>query len=705
MRIHARAYAYLIAAWTVAFAALSLGATPALAQKRFAFVVGNGAYANVTKLPNALNDANATSTMLREAGFDITPALDLSLAGLRGALDVFIDKVRRSGADSTALVYYAGHAVQLDGANYILPTDIRPQIATSIADQSLSLGDILRRLDGAGAKSKIAILDACRDNPFANRQVARGLALQIVDGANEGISNEAGLARVDSGSGTFVAFATSPGSTAADGTGSNSPFTTAFLREAREPGLAVEQIFRRIRLAVYDSTNGTQIPWDTSSLITEFSFFQRPAGAPAAQPSTAGNVPLTARPTLASLRAMSPADAARTAIAWDRSDIYGNTLAINPEDQTALRLNRILAQRTDERAWAEAILAGDAESFRLYARLYPVSDHTAAALRLAATAPSRNRVQVAQTCPVCPAVQQPRTRRADSTPRGVSPAQSGVPHQAPTVPPYTPPPPPPGQQAQAPDVPLLLPERPRWTGFYAGGSLGGGRQSDRTTVAGPYGTPTIPTTIVVSTTPILITAPGPSIRAPYAIDPAAVPGRLSPDGSGMVGGAQFGFNYQIGAIVIGAETDLSVTRLGGSQTVAASPGGTRFTTRAENEVSMLGTVRARAGFVLGDVMIYGSGGYAYGLVDQKGSIAPDNPATTSGAAASRSGLASGWALGGGVEYAIMPGMTLRLDYTHYDLGNQKLTLQDYTGLAPSQYAIMRARTAGDIVKAGFNFGF
>lgn len=709
MRFHARAYAYLVAAWMAAFAALSLGATPALAQKRFAFVIGNGGYANVTKLPNALNDAGATRAMLQEADFDITPALDLSLAGLRSALDVFVDKVRHGGPDATALVYYAGHAVQLDGANYILPTDIRPQIGTNIAEQSLSLSDILRRLDGAGAKSKIAILDACRDNPFAGRQMARGLALQIVDGANDGVSSEAGLARIDSGSGTFVAFATSPGSTAADGTGANSPFTTAFLREAREPGLAVEQIFRRIRLAVYDSTNGTQIPWDTSSLITEFSFFQRPAGAPAAQPATAGNVPLTARPTLASLRGMSPADAARTAIAWDRSDIYGNALAINPEDQNALRLNRILAQRTDERAWAEAVLAGDAESFKLYARLYPVSEHTAAALRLAATAPSRNRVQVAQTCPVCPAVQQPRTRRADYTPRGVSPAHAGAPRQAPVTPPYAPPPPPAGRQAQAPEVPTLFTERPRWTGFYAGGSLGGGRQSGNTRIAGPFGSPTIQTstTVVVSTTPVLVTAtvPGPTIVSPAAINPAAVPGRLSPDGSGMVGGAQFGFNYQIGAVVIGAETDLSATKLGGGQTTAANPGGTRFTTRAENEVSMLGTVRARAGFVLGDFMIYGSGGYAYGLVDQKGSITPDNPATTSGAAASRSGLASGWALGGGVEYAILPGMTLRLDYTHYDLGNQKLTLQDYTGLAPTQYATMRARTAGDIVKAGFNFGF
>lgn len=747
MRIQARAYAYLFAMAILAFSALGLSATPAFAQKRFAFVIGNGAYANVTKLPNALNDANATRTMLQDAGFDVTPALDLSLAGLRGALDVFVDKVRRAGPDATALIYYAGHAVQLDGANYILPTDVRPETSANIPNQALSLSEILKRLDGAGAKSKIAILDACRNNPFAGLEMSRGLALQIVDGANDGVRNEAGLARVDSGSGTFVAFATSPGTTAADGTGPNSPFTTAFLKEAREPGLPVEQIFRRIRLAVYDSTNGEQIPWDTSSLITEFAFFPRQAGAAPAQPAVAGNVPLAARPTLAALRTMSPADATRTAIAWDRQDIYGGALARDLDDQSALRLQRILSLRTEERAWAETVLAGDAESFKLYARLYPVSSHVPAAIRLAATAPSRNRVQVAQTCPVCPALPaQPRTRRADYTPRGVAPARY-TPPRAPSVPTYAPPPP--NQQALAPAVPMLLPERPRWTGFYAGGSLGGGAQRGRTDVAGPYGSPTIipqtsitdtnttttttnttttattvntdttasfPTTttttttttstaVAVATTAATSTIIGSPVPSPAAINPTAVPGHLSPDGNGAVGGAQFGFNYQIGAVVIGAETDISATRLGGSQAASANPAGTRFTTRAQNEVSMLGTVRARAGIVFGDFLIYGTGGYAYGLVDQKGSISPDNPTRVSGASGSRSGIASGWALGGGVEYAILPGMSVRLDYTHYDLGSQKLTLGDYTGLAPTQYATMRARTNGDIVKAGFNFGF
>ncbi|CAN7193827.1 caspase family protein [Bosea sp. LjRoot90] len=701
--------------------------SPAAAQqRRFAFVMGNGAYQNIAKLPNALNDANATRAMLQEAGFDVTAATDLSLAGLRSALDVFVDKVKQGGTGSTALVYYAGHAVQLDGANYILPTDVRPETSANIPNQSLSLTEILRKLDAAGARSKIAILDACRNNPFAARELSRGLALQMVDGANEGIRSEAGLARIDSNSGTFVAFATSPGSTAADGTGPNSPFTTAFLREAREPGLPVEQVFRRIRLAVHDATNGIQIPWDTSSLITDVSFFQRPAGAPQAQPAIAGAVPLATRPTAATLRAMSPADASRTAIAWDRRDIYRTALDTNPDDQSALRLHRVLAQRTEETAWAETVLAGDAESLKLFARLYPGSQHENEALRLAATAPSRNRVQVAQTCPICPAVQQPRVRRADYTPR--SPGGPGGPRQ----PLSAPPPPPP---IYAPALPTILPDQPRWTGFYVGGSLGGGQQSGRTTVEGPFGSPlatptttttntavtttttttsttvtspipgtTVTTTTTTATNSSAVTAVGVPGLAPWAINPSAVPRSLTPDGAGAVGGAQFGFNYQIGAVVIGAESDLSATRLGGAKSVSANPG-TQFTTRSSNELSMLGTVRARAGVALGDFLIYGTGGYAYGLVEQKGSITPDNLQTTSAASGSRSGLFHGWALGGGVEYAIAPRMTIRLDYTHYELGQKRMLLQDFTGLAPGQYATMRMRTAGDIVKAGFNFGF
>ncbi|MDP3255203.1 caspase family protein, partial [Bosea sp. (in: a-proteobacteria)] len=360
---------------------LALGAGTVLAQvpsapKRLAFVIGNGAYSAIPPLQNALNDANATRSVLQEAGFEVVPASDATLADLRSALDRFIERVRESGRGTTALVYYAGHAVQLDGTNYLLPIDVRPQRSTDIPAQALPLSDILRRLDGTGAVSKIVVLDACRNNPFATAELSRGLALQLVDGAQDGIRSEAGLARIDSGSGTFVAFSTSPGATAADGAGANSPFTTAFLREIREPGLPVEQLFRRIRLSVHDATGGQQIPWDTSSLITDFAFFQRPATAPAtppAGPATTQGPSLTLRPTAASLRSMAPADAYRAAIAWDRRDIYRATLEAHPDDERALRLHRGLALRTEETAWAETVRAGDAESFRLFARLYPGS--------------------------------------------------------------------------------------------------------------------------------------------------------------------------------------------------------------------------------------------------------------------------------------------------------------------------------------------
>jgi uncharacterized caspase-like protein/opacity protein-like surface antigen len=695
MRTLFRGYAPFILAIGMAFAALALNASAAMAQKRFAFVIGNGGYASVPKLPNALNDAAATRSVLQEAGFDVVPATDASLAGLRSALDVFIDKVRQGGPGTTALVYYAGHAVQLDGSNYLLPVDIRPETSAGIPNQSLSLSDILRRLDAAGALSKIVILDACRDNPFAARELSRGLALQLVDGASDGIRSEAGLARVDSRSGTFVAFSTSPGSAAADGTGSNSPFTTAFLKEVREPGLPVEQLFRRIRLSVHDATSGVQIPWDTSSLITDFSFFQRPPGstaAPQTQAATTGSVSLVTRPTAAALRSMASADAYRAAIAWDRRDIYRSVLDIRPDDERALRLHRILEQRTEETTWSETVKAGDAESFRLFARLYPGSSHVGDALRLASTAPSRNRVQAAAMCPVCPAL-EPRTRRTDFTPRGSAPIQFGAPQRQPDAPRlvavrnarYAPPPLP----AEIVEVPVLpagaataSPERPRWTGFYVGGHVGGGRQKSDTRIGG-Y---------------------GPQDEVATSIQAGNVASVLSPSGQSAIAGAQAGFNYQMGAFVLGAETDLAAMHLGGRKVSTVNPFGVQVSTQTENELFSMGTVRARAGVAFGDLLVFATGGYAYGRLGQSGSISPvptNNPTYVG----SNSGMAGGWTLGGGIEYALGPALSLKLDYLHYDLGTQRLVLGETQGFFSDEFATMRSRTKGDLVRAGVNVGF
>ncbi|MET3889075.1 putative caspase-like protein/opacity protein-like surface antigen [Bosea sp. OAE506] len=683
---------WCLAAFTMVAAISSLmayGGGAALAQaavspKRLAFVIGNGTYSTIPRLQNALNDATATRTVLQEAGFEVVPASDATLTDLRNALDRFIDRVSEAGRGTTALVYYAGHAVQLDGTNYLLPIDVRPQRSADIPNQALSLSEILRRLDSTDAASKIVVLDACRNNPFATAELSRGLALQLVDGAQEGVRSEAGLARIDSGSGTFVAFSTSPGATAADGTGPNSPFTTAFLHEIREPGLPVEQLFRRIRLSVHDVTGGQQIPWETSSLISDFAFFQRAAASSVPGPQTPQptvQMPsLTVRPTAASLRSMAPADAYRVAIAWDRRDIYRATLDAHPDDERALRLHRGLALRTEETAWAETVRAGDAESFRLFARLYPGSTHVAEALRLAQAAPSRSRVQTAAICPVCPAA-APRPRRADYTPRSVDPARI-VPVQA------APPrlqvqvPAPAAPEGIEPLPPALVPGKPRWTGFYVGGAVGGASQRSPTRIQGV----------------------GPGNEVQTSIDAGNVASRLSPSGNNAVFTGQIGFNYQLGPMVLGAETDFSAMHTGGRKASTVNPFGVQVTTQAQTELFTLGTVRARAGVAFGDLLVFATGGYAYGYFGQRGAITPV-PTNNPTYAGSNPQMASGWALGGGLEYAVGPMVSIRLDYLHYDLGRQRLVIGETAGFFTDEYATMRAKTSGDTVRMGLNIGF
>jgi uncharacterized caspase-like protein/opacity protein-like surface antigen len=665
-------------------AALAFDASAAIAQKRFAFVVGNGAYRNVAALPNAINDANATATVLREAGFDVVPALDSTLSGLRGGLDNFIGKLQQAGPGATALVYYAGHAIQLDGANYLLPIDVRPETSANIPAQALSLSDILKRLDATGAVAKIVILDACRNNPFAAQDLARGLSLQLVDGASDGIRSEAGLARIDSKSGTFVAFATSPGSTAADGAGANSPFTTALLRQIREPGLPVEQLFRRVRLDVHDATSGQQIPWDTSSLITNFSFFERGAGVPATPAQPASSVSLTTRPTVAALRTLSPADAYRAAIAWDRPDIYRGFLEVQPDDERALRVHRLVSLRTEETAWAETVRAGDAESFKMFARLYPFSQHVNEALRLAAAAPSRNRmIQTAAMCPVCPALAPSvRPRRAEYTPRSSAPPSAVSPRRYAPVQrdaPRT------VVEAPAPVSPIIdvpVPVGSRWTGFYVGGFASAGWQNTDTTFGG--------------------NGPTDSIRT--SIDAGNVPSRLPTSGDSVMGGGLIGFNWQTGAFVYGAEADFSAAHLGGSGSQSVNPFGVTVSTRTRNELFTLGTVRGRLGVAFGDLLIFGTGGYGYGHGGQSGSIAPD-PTDNPTYVGADGGMRSGWVLGGGIEYALGPRISLKLDYLHYDLGTRTLTLSEITGQARGETAFVKATTRGELVRAGVNFRF
>lgn len=372
--------------------------TPAGAQTtpatRFALVIGNSAYVAVPVLANPGRDAAAMGGLLKEAGFDATVATDLPLAGMRTAVEAFVKRLERAGPSATALVYYAGHAVQVGGTNYLLPVDAKLGSDADVPRAALSLSEVLRMLDGSRAVNKVVMLDACRDNPFLGAPGTAPEGLSLVDlptrGLQLGQQGEAGLARIESKGGTLVAFATSPGATAFDGGGENSPFAAAFLKAARQPGIPIEQVFRQVRIAVHEATNGSQTPWETSSLVADVVLFQG-----AAQPSLALS---KAAPNRQSFDGLGPAEAYRLAIEWDSTDAYQLFLARFGGDPLALRVHRLLAKRQQEISWVATLKDASAEAFGLYLRLFPQSQYAPIATRRIATARPRSQ-QLAAVCP------------------------------------------------------------------------------------------------------------------------------------------------------------------------------------------------------------------------------------------------------------------------------------------------------------------
>jgi hypothetical protein len=221
--------------------------------KRVAMVVGNANYKE-KPLANSLNDANDMSKLLKEAGFDVIDIRDASLSHLRGSLRDWGDRIKTADA---GLFYYAGHATEVRGRNYLIPIGANIKREDEIPDQSLDLGAVLEKIDTA-KKATVVVLDACRDNPFARsfRTAA------------------AGLAKVDSPSGTLISFATSPGRVAADGDGRNSPFTKHLIQELRQRNTPIEQVLKNVRRKVQDETLGTQIPWESTSLSVDYVIFR-----------------------------------------------------------------------------------------------------------------------------------------------------------------------------------------------------------------------------------------------------------------------------------------------------------------------------------------------------------------------------------------------------------------------------------------------
>src|SRR6266478_7894727 len=235
-------------------AALLLVCQPAFAEKRVALVLGNSAYQNVAPLSNPVNDGAVIAAKLKEAGFDVVDSRhDLPAAETRRALRDFADAARDA---DIAVVYYAGHGMEVDGTNYLIPVDAKLERDTDVYDEALSLERVLVAIEPA-KKLRLVILDACRDNPFS-RTMKRTVASRAIG---------QGLAKVEPSSpNMLIAYSAKAGSTAADGDGKNSPFTIALSRHLTTPGLDVRRAFGFVRDDVLKSTGNRQEPFVYGSL-------------------------------------------------------------------------------------------------------------------------------------------------------------------------------------------------------------------------------------------------------------------------------------------------------------------------------------------------------------------------------------------------------------------------------------------------------
>jgi len=240
-------------------------------RRRIALVIGNGAYAHVTALRNPPNDARAVAGSLRTLGFEVTEGIDLDRGGMQKMTGSFLRDAARA---HTALVYYAGHGVQIDGHNYLVPVDVQLKPGMNPAETMTDMDSILAGLDDQ-VRTNILIFDACRNNPVAQQVASAEPGRAIAVGAGLAAPTSIGSGATY-GAGTLIAFATAPGQVALDGEGSNSPFSAALSRHIGTPGIEVQQMLTRVRAEVVAATKSKQVPWTNSALLGEVFLAAKP---------------------------------------------------------------------------------------------------------------------------------------------------------------------------------------------------------------------------------------------------------------------------------------------------------------------------------------------------------------------------------------------------------------------------------------------
>ena len=246
--------------------------SPVMAQQRIALVIGNSQYQHVATLQNPVNDARDMAATLRDLNFEVTLLRDASKLKMEQTVAAFIQSL---GDGDTGLFYYAGHGVQIEGDNYLVPIETLHGSEAAIKSQSFNISQLLSNMGHSHAQRNIIILDACRDNPFSGEsslypeEKARALK-------KKGHSEiKSGLSKLNAPPNTLIAFATAPGQVALDGVDGNSPYSQQLMRFMKKSGLPIEHMFRQVRAEVMILTDGEQIPWESSSLIGSFYFKPR----------------------------------------------------------------------------------------------------------------------------------------------------------------------------------------------------------------------------------------------------------------------------------------------------------------------------------------------------------------------------------------------------------------------------------------------
>src|SRR5450755_2938708 len=315
-------------------------------EKRIALVVGDGAYANAP-LATAANDAGLIAQTLQAAGFDVVGARDLDGDAMRKSFRDFMQKAESAGPGTVAMIYLSGYALQYAGENYFVPVDSSIGRDTDIPVEGLRLSDYMRQLGTLPLKAGIMVVDAARQQPFVQSQIASGLSL------------------VEPAQHMLIAFNAAPGTVAPGEQGPYGAYAQALAEMIRTGGLPLPEVFNRVRLRVSETSKGGQIPWDAEKLDAEFNFFDRAPDAPPQAPPDQVSA-LRSRP----IRDLGAQEAFGAALARDTLQSYEDFLIAYPNDPLARRVRAIVAARREAITWRRTYRADTPEAYWSYLQRY-----------------------------------------------------------------------------------------------------------------------------------------------------------------------------------------------------------------------------------------------------------------------------------------------------------------------------------------------